>query len=118
MTLRSLRKLPSRPSPSKPVRPDQAAAPLSLTSLHVPESLPVSVPTELLHQRPDILAAEAAVRAAADEAGAATASMFPSLSLSARMAAADSIGRPSPPRRAPSGVSVPSSRSRCFTAER
>ena len=36
-----------------------------------------------MHQRPDILAAEAAVRAAADEAGAATASMFPSLSLSA-----------------------------------
>jgi outer membrane protein TolC len=54
-----------------------------LASLHLPETLPVSVPTELLHQRPDILAAEAALRAAADEAGAATASMFPSLSLSA-----------------------------------
>jgi outer membrane protein TolC len=54
-----------------------------LASLHLPETLPVSVPSELLHQRPDILAAEAAVRAAADEAGAATASMFPSLSLSA-----------------------------------
>jgi NodT family efflux transporter outer membrane factor (OMF) lipoprotein len=64
-------------------RPDEAPAPLPLASLHLPETLPVSVPTELLHQRPDILAAEAAVRAAADEAGAATASMFPSLSLSA-----------------------------------
>jgi NodT family efflux transporter outer membrane factor (OMF) lipoprotein len=64
-------------------RPDQAPAPLSLASLHLPVTLPVSVPSELLHQRPDILAAEAAVRAAADEAGAATASMFPSLSLSA-----------------------------------
>ncbi len=63
--------------------PDQAPAPLPLASLHLPETLPVSVPSELLHQRPDILAAEAAVRAAADEAGAATASMFPSLSLSA-----------------------------------
>ena len=64
-------------------RPDQAPAPLPLASLHLPETLPVSVPSELLHERPDILAAEAAVRAAADEAGAATASMFPSLSLSA-----------------------------------
>ena len=63
--------------------PDQAPAPLALSSLQVPESIPVSVPSELLHQRPDILAAEAAVRATADEAGAATASMFPSLTLSA-----------------------------------
>ena len=64
-------------------RPDQAPAPLPLVSLHLPETIPVSVPTELLHQRPDILAAEAAVHSAADQAGAATASMFPSLSLSA-----------------------------------
>jgi NodT family efflux transporter outer membrane factor (OMF) lipoprotein len=54
-----------------------------LSDLKLPESVPVSVPTELLHQRPDILAAEAALKAAADEAGAATASMFPSLTLSA-----------------------------------
>ena len=47
------------------------------------ERVPVAVPSELLHQRPDILAAEANVRAAADEAGAAAASMFPSLTLSA-----------------------------------
>jgi NodT family efflux transporter outer membrane factor (OMF) lipoprotein len=63
--------------------PDQAPAPLGLDSLHLPETVPVSVPTDLLHQRPDILAAEAAVKATADEAGAATASMFPSLTLSA-----------------------------------
>jgi NodT family efflux transporter outer membrane factor (OMF) lipoprotein len=63
--------------------PDQAPEPLSLDTLRVPDTIPVSVPTELLHQRPDILAAEAALRAAADEAGAATASMFPSLTLSA-----------------------------------
>jgi outer membrane protein TolC len=36
-----------------------------------------------LHQRPDILAAEAAVHVTADEAGAATAAMFPTLTLSA-----------------------------------
>jgi NodT family efflux transporter outer membrane factor (OMF) lipoprotein len=63
--------------------PDQAPLPLSLDALHLPDSVPVSVPTDLLHQRPDILAAEAAVRATADEAGAAAASMFPSLTLSA-----------------------------------
>lgn len=63
--------------------PDRAPVPLSLGELHLPDHVPVSVPTDLLHQRPDILAAEATVRATADEAGAATASMFPSLTLSA-----------------------------------
>ena len=63
--------------------PDQAPAPLSLDALQLPETVPISIPSDLLHQRPDILAAEAAVRAAADEAGAATAAMFPSLTLSA-----------------------------------
>jgi NodT family efflux transporter outer membrane factor (OMF) lipoprotein len=63
--------------------PDQAPEPLSLDALQLPEAVPVSVPSDLLHQRPDILAAEAAVRAAADAAGAATAAMFPQLTLSA-----------------------------------
>jgi NodT family efflux transporter outer membrane factor (OMF) lipoprotein len=63
--------------------PDQAPPPIALVSLHLPESLPASVASDLLHQRPDILAAEAAVRAAADQAGAATAALYPSLTLSA-----------------------------------
>jgi NodT family efflux transporter outer membrane factor (OMF) lipoprotein len=63
--------------------PDQAPEPPPLESLHLPQKIPVSVASDLLHQRPDILAAEAAVRAAADAAGAATAAMFPSLTLSA-----------------------------------
>jgi NodT family efflux transporter outer membrane factor (OMF) lipoprotein len=63
--------------------PDQAPEPLALASLQLPESVPVSVGSDLLHQRPDILAAEAAVHATADEAGAATAAMFPSLTLTA-----------------------------------
>ncbi|MFL6602758.1 MAG: efflux transporter outer membrane subunit [Steroidobacteraceae bacterium] len=63
--------------------PDDAPPPLQLDALKLPQTVPVSVPSDLLHQRPDILAAEAAVRAAADAAGAATASMFPSLSLTA-----------------------------------
>ena len=63
--------------------PDAAPQPLSLDELHLPQHLPLSVPSELLHQRPDILAAEATVRASADAAGAATAAKYPSLSLSA-----------------------------------
>jgi NodT family efflux transporter outer membrane factor (OMF) lipoprotein len=63
--------------------PDQAPPPLPLSALQLPGAVPVSVPSELLHQRPDILAAEAGVRSAADAAGAAAASMFPSLTLSA-----------------------------------
>ena len=63
--------------------PDRAPEPLPLDSLHLPGTVPVSIASDLLHQRPDILAAEAAVRATADEAGAATAAMFPSLTLSA-----------------------------------
>lgn len=63
--------------------PDRAPPPVALDSLRLPQDLPVSVPSELLHQRPDILAAEAALRASADKAGAATAALFPSLTLSA-----------------------------------
>jgi NodT family efflux transporter outer membrane factor (OMF) lipoprotein len=63
--------------------PDQAPAALRLDDLRLPDRVPVSVPSDLLHQRPDILAAEAAVRSTADEAGAAEASLFPSLTLSA-----------------------------------
>jgi NodT family efflux transporter outer membrane factor (OMF) lipoprotein len=63
--------------------PDQAPEPLELDALKLPDGIPVSLPADLLRQRPDILAAEAAVRAAADEAGAATASLFPTATLSA-----------------------------------
>ena len=63
--------------------PDRAPAPLPLDALKLPQSVPIAVASDLLQQRPDILAAEANVRATADEAGAAAASMFPSLTLSA-----------------------------------
>jgi NodT family efflux transporter outer membrane factor (OMF) lipoprotein len=63
--------------------PERAPAPLPLDALKLPESVPIAVASDLLQQRPDILAAEANVRATADEAGAAAASMFPSLTLSA-----------------------------------
>ncbi|CAB3808297.1 efflux transporter outer membrane subunit [Paraburkholderia fynbosensis] len=65
--------------------PDGAPDDLDLARLHLPEQVPVVVPSELLRSRPDIRAADAAVKAAAADVGVATAQMFPSLSLSASM---------------------------------
>ncbi|SMG02906.1 RND efflux system, outer membrane lipoprotein, NodT family [Burkholderia singularis] len=65
--------------------PDQAPAALPLADLHLPENVPVVVPSTLLKARPDVRVAEAALQAAAAEVGAATAQLFPQLSLSASM---------------------------------
>jgi len=65
--------------------PDAAPDDLDLAQLHVPDQVPVVVPSELLRARPDIQAADAALKAAAADVGVATAQMFPSLSLSASM---------------------------------
>jgi NodT family efflux transporter outer membrane factor (OMF) lipoprotein len=65
--------------------PDAAPDDLELAQLQVPEQVPVVVPSELLRARPDIQAADAALKAAAADVGVATAQMFPSLSLSASM---------------------------------
>ncbi len=63
--------------------PDQAPSSLALAQLHLPAEVPVSVPSALLKQRPDVLAAEAAVQAASARVGVATAQLFPQISLSA-----------------------------------
>jgi NodT family efflux transporter outer membrane factor (OMF) lipoprotein len=68
--------------------PDQAPANLRLADLHLPTDVPVSVPSELLQQRPDVLAAEAAVHAASAQVGVATANLFPHISLSAAIGTA------------------------------
>ncbi|MGN6319727.1 efflux transporter outer membrane subunit [Trinickia sp.] len=65
--------------------PDAALDIPTLASLTLPEHVPVAVPSSLLHSRPDIAAAEAALRASAAEVGVATAQLFPSLSLTASM---------------------------------
>ncbi len=54
-----------------------------LTALTLPRQLPVSLPSELVHQRPDIQAAEAQLHAASAQIGIATAQLYPSITLSA-----------------------------------
>jgi len=54
-----------------------------LTDISLPRQLPLSLPSELVRQRPDILAAEAQLHAASAGIGVATAAMFPSVTLNA-----------------------------------
>ncbi|CAE6803497.1 Outer membrane protein OprM [Paraburkholderia domus] len=62
--------------------PSEANLPeIELSSLSLPKDLPVSLPSELVRQRPDILSAEAQLHVASANIGVATAAMFPSISL-------------------------------------
>jgi len=54
---------------------------LLLTDISLPRQLPLSLPSELVRQRPDILAAEAQLHAASAGIGVATAALFPSVTL-------------------------------------
>jgi NodT family efflux transporter outer membrane factor (OMF) lipoprotein len=58
-------------------------ADFTLGSLHLPETLPVSLPSALVAQRPDIAAAAAQLHEASANLGVATANMLPQISLSA-----------------------------------
>jgi len=55
---------------------------IQLAAIEVPRDLPVTLPSELVRQRPDILAAEAQLHRASAEIGVATAAMFPQITLS------------------------------------
>lgn len=54
---------------------------IDLAQLHLPTELPVSLPSELVRQRPDIQAAEALLHVASAEVGVATANLYPQLTL-------------------------------------
>ena len=54
---------------------------LRLTGIYLPERLPLSLPSELVRQRPDILVAEARLHASNAAIGVATAAMFPSITI-------------------------------------
>jgi NodT family efflux transporter outer membrane factor (OMF) lipoprotein len=59
---------------------------LTLKDFSLPEQLPVSLPSDLVRQRPDILAAEDLLHQACAEIGVAEAARFPSFTLSASYA--------------------------------
>ena len=67
--------------------PDQFEMPaLTLADFTLPGQLPVSLPSALVQQRPDILAAQDSLHAASAEIGVAEAARLPQLSLSAQYA--------------------------------
>jgi NodT family efflux transporter outer membrane factor (OMF) lipoprotein len=69
--------------PSKVTLPE-----IVLTELSLPADLPVSLPSDLVRQRPDILLAESQMHVASANIGVATAAMFPSFSLTGSYGAA------------------------------
>ncbi len=69
--------------------PAQGAVPrFALADFILPADLPLSVPSALVRQRPDILAAEAQLHAASAALGVATAQLYPDITLSASLASA------------------------------
>jgi len=63
--------------------PDEARLPeLDLSAFQLPQNLPVSLPSDLVRQRPDIRAAETVLRQTNARIGVAQALMFPQLSIS------------------------------------
>lgn len=63
-------------------QPAQWAAPqLTLNDFTLPADIPAAVPAELVHRRPDILAAEAQLHGASAAIGVATANLYPNITL-------------------------------------
>jgi NodT family efflux transporter outer membrane factor (OMF) lipoprotein len=62
---------------------DQPTETFELASLQLPEDLPVTLPSKLVEQRPDIRAAEGALHSASAQIGVAIANMLPNVTLSA-----------------------------------
>ena len=58
----------------------------ALDQLSLPAQVPVTLPSELVHKRPDILQAEARLHAASASVGIATAQLYPNITLGASLA--------------------------------
>jgi len=54
-----------------------------LSALHLPEDLPLSLPSQLVQQRPDVRAAEEVLHSASAQIGVATANMLPNFTINA-----------------------------------
>jgi len=64
---------------------DGELPPLELDALTLPAELPVSLPSKLVQQRPDVRAAEAVLHQATAQVGVAEANLLPQISLSAAL---------------------------------
>jgi NodT family efflux transporter outer membrane factor (OMF) lipoprotein len=62
---------------------DTSVPDFTLAMFSLPDTLPVSLPSSLVRQRPDILAADATLHQASAQIGVATAAMYPQITLSA-----------------------------------
>ncbi len=60
---------------------DELAETFELSGLHLPQDLPVSLPSQLVEQRPDVRAAEEQVHAASAQIGVAIANMLPQITI-------------------------------------
>jgi NodT family efflux transporter outer membrane factor (OMF) lipoprotein len=63
-----------------------AELPIDLDKIPLPMVLPVGLPSELAHRRPDILEAEAQLHAATSAVGIAEANLYPQIQLTATLA--------------------------------
>ena len=61
---------------------DAVSQEFDLSKVTLPRNLPVSLPSELVHNRPDILASEARLHAATAAVGVATSNLYPHIVLS------------------------------------
>lgn len=63
--------------------PNEKSLPtFTLEDLHLPADLPLSIPSKLVHQRPDIRVAEAHLHKASAQVGVAIANLYPTITLS------------------------------------
>src|SRR4029077_11454781 len=73
---------------------EDVAATFELRSFNLPRKLPLSLPADLVRQRPDVRVAEANLHAANAQIGVAIANRLPQITLTANAGStADSIGR-------------------------
>lgn len=61
--------------------PNRELPDFKLRQLNLPEALPVSLPSQLVRQRPDVRASEALLHSASAQIGVATANLFPQFTL-------------------------------------
>jgi NodT family efflux transporter outer membrane factor (OMF) lipoprotein len=76
--------------------PSERRRDLTLAVLHLPTDLPLSLPSQLVEQRPDVRAAQAQLHQASAQIGVAIAAMLPQFTLSADYGAAGSAALFSP----------------------